>query len=179
MREITRISNGDDIDNRASLGFGNDSLTLGEYVPEVRYRNKNAQTYGAYTSLPSVSLPGYYYFAIGRDGDSDGEAITVEIDVDVNGTPKGKPTAITGPLSEADVAEDETSDAASPTDSTSEDAAGEDSASDDQAATKEDDDSSVLPWVGGGLLATLVALAPAGWFLRRRLQGQGPARPRE
>lgn len=179
LREITRISNGDDIDNRASLGFGNDSLTLGEYVPEVRYRNKNAQTYGAYTSLPSVSLPGYYYFAIGRDGDSDGEAITVEIDVDVNGTPKGKPTAIKGPLSEADVAEDETSDAASPTDSTSEDAAGEDSASDDQAATKEDDDSSVLPWVGGGLLATLVALAPAGWFLRRRLQGQGPARPRE
>lgn len=177
LREITHDWNEEDLENRATLGFGkdSDSLVLGEYVPEVRYRNKDADTYGNnYDSLPRVSLPGYYYFAIGRDGDSDGEAITVEIDVDVNGTVTGKPKAISGPLPGTDSDEDgaTASGDSSPTtdESPSEEAESEEGASEDPAATKgEDDSSSLLPWIGGGLLAAFIGLGAGGWFLRRRL----------
>lgn len=167
LRKITRTSS-EDLDNRESLGHGTDSLVLGEYVPEVRYRNKNAEQaqFQSYDMLPRISLPGYYYFAIGRNDIRDGPGaapVTVEIDVDVNGKVTGQPKAMRGPLPGTDPSDgDAATGGASPT--TGGSASGED------AAPKGDDDSSsALPWIGGGL-AVVIALGAGGWLLLRRLR---------
>ncbi|MGO1167137.1 MAG: vWA domain-containing protein, partial [Janibacter sp.] len=88
LHDLTR-SDSTTLDNRDHLSKKETSMTLGEHIPEVRYRNKESDTYqGTYDELNHVSLPGYYYFSIERESVSDGpEAIPleVEIDVDVDG----------------------------------------------------------------------------------------------
>ncbi|UUZ44020.1 VWA domain-containing protein [Janibacter limosus] len=151
----------------AALDRAKNSIVLGEFVPEVRYRNKestgNFQT--AYDDLPKASLPGYYYFAVGREhatGTTEEGPVTVRIDVDVNGTVTGLPNYVgaAAPASGTTSSDSSTSPA-------------DDTATTDGAATDagaEDEGGGLpLPWIGGGLLAALV-LGAGGWLA---LRGRG------
>lgn len=167
LRELTRLD--DDPENREHLSGHQHSLVLGEYIPEVRYRNKGASTYEAtHEDFDLASMRGYYYFAIGRESFMGGGLDTplpVEIDVDVKGKVSGTPQF----------------DAASPP---SEDAFRKetDTASDTPASTDStetaDEGSSPLPWIGGGLLAALL-LGAGAWFALRRKGSRQSARSQE
>lgn len=144
-------------------------MVLGEFIPEVRYRNKEVDPgfRSPYDDLPLISTPGYYYFAIGRDfADEDTDApVTVRIDVDVDGKATGQPTyhsGATGPIGT-----EATPEAADE----SKDGSAEDSAdaSSAPAARSEDDGASVIPWVGGGAVVALL-LGAGTWVAVRRLR---------
>ena len=167
LDETTRVWTKGGEKNSGSLDRAKNSIVLGEFVPEVRYRNKestgNFQT--AYDDLPKASLPGYYYFAVGREhatGTTEEGPVTVRIDVDVNGTVTGLPNYVgaAAPASGTTSSDSSTSPA-------------DDTATTDGAATDagaEDEGGGLpLPWIGGGLLAALV-LGAGGWLA---LRGRG------
>lgn len=169
LHKVTRLWTDDGPENRESLSSSKNSMVLGEFIPEVRYRNKEVDPgfRSPYDDLPLISTPGYYYFAIGRDfADEDTDApVTVRIDVDVDGKATGQPTyhsGATGPIGT-----EATPEAADE----SKDGSAEDStdASSAPAARSEDDGASVIPWVGGGAVVALL-LGAGTWVAVRRLR---------
>ncbi|NYF99081.1 vWA domain-containing protein [Janibacter cremeus] len=166
LREITRINEGEP-ENREHLSSHAHSLVLGEYIPEVRYRNKDASTYGSdHEEFDHASMSGYYYFAIGREssrGDDLDAPLTAQIDVDVKGEISGEPRF----AGAADTS------AQSPSPTT--DGHGTSSNSDNTRAsttTSQDEGGSRLPWIGGGLLAAIVLVSGAWFGLRRKGSSQ-------
>ncbi len=180
LYEITSASN---VDNMDSLSRTSPWLTLGEFVPEVRYRNKESIGNGYnYPALRQVSLPGSYYFAIGRaptDEPGLDVPITVRLHVQVKGKPHGQPSyAVASPAASPPPSATGTSSAGpSPTASQQAPQASATPAGHAQAAGPQDssrDDSSPLRWIVGGGLIGLAAVAALAWaVLRRRGQGAG------
>lgn len=87
-------------DNRANLSASQPAMSLTEYVPEVRYRNKQSIGNGYhYPALRQVSLSGYYYFAVNRapaKNENLQGPITVRLNVAVEGKPSGQPRYAAG-----------------------------------------------------------------------------------
>lgn len=159
LEKTTRVWTQAGPENRGSLSKDTPSAVLGEFVPEVRYRNKESRPgfRSPYDALPETSMPGYYYFAIGREhaDDSDvGAPLPVRIDVDVDGTATGAPqyAGASSPSASADQSD-------SPTRSSDTTTA---------PARNEGEGRSPLPWIGGGILLAVLLGAGAWLGLRRR-----------
>lgn len=124
-------------------------------VPEIRYLNRYSFTAGeGNPESRAASLAGDYFFSLQRGPGDDLPIIPVRINVEVTGTPNGAP----------DYAES----AVAPTSSPGATPSSSPSASPRAVPqpTKEAS-GSVLPWVGGGLLA-LAVLAGIGYAVARR-----------
>ena len=124
-------------------------------VPEIRYLNRYSFTAGeGNPESRAASLAGDYFFSLQRGPGDDLPIIPVRINVEVTGTPNGAP----------DYAES----AVAPTSSPGATPSSIPSASPRAVPqpTKEAS-GSVLPWVGGGLLA-LAVLAGIGYAVARR-----------
>lgn len=172
LSDITRVRGA--LENRDHIRDDTKTLVLGEYIPEVRYRNKGLDPYQTnYDKAPLVSMAGYYYFTLSRDTDRDEltAPVDVRIDVDVKGE------ALEGPqfVGVKAPAEDAMSPSKAPT--SANEFAGDDETSAAAAGTS-DEGGSPLPWIGGGLLAALV-LAAGAWVGLRRKGAQESARSQE
>jgi Ca-activated chloride channel family protein len=157
--------------NAGSLGPAGTSLQLTEYTPEVRWANRQAFGNGPYSfvQLRKASLAGYYYFAVGRTDEPEGEDSAVPVDirlrVAVEGSPSGAPDY-------AAVAA-----TASPTPSTSPSPSGTTSPMPGASAGATADgggDGAIWPLVAGG---GLVALLGAGGVLYALRRGRGTGQP--
>ncbi|WP_068253334.1 vWA domain-containing protein [Janibacter corallicola] len=152
-----------------TLITGNFSQTYGRSPksvagPPVRYRNRYADTH-LRDNLGASNMGGWYYYAVGVGaGDLGqelaGQPIKVAFTVDLEGKPSGGPE-YAGDEDWQAAAIGEKPDPSGP-DGTSEEAGAADS--------DEDEGGSLLPWVGGGLLAALL-LAAGAWFGIRRIRG--------
>ncbi len=158
---ITRTSS--EPANADSVGPSGKPIVIGEYTPEVRYLNRSTgASNGRYSYVPlrEVSLPGFYYFALGRGAEKAGEdsavPVTVRLRVAVAGAPTGKP-AYAG-LSPDASASPSVSGQSTPS-PTQEDAM--------KPASREDDPSP-FGWIFGGLIAVVGLGAAAAGLLRRR-----------
>jgi Ca-activated chloride channel family protein len=155
-------------DNRENINSTAPKVSLTEYTPEVRYRNKAAFGNGYhYPALRQVSIPGYYYFAIGSERDDDPNLqtpVNVRINVAVEGQPTGEPeyaagapAVVTGTSSPSETA------TASATSSPS-------TGTDATAAAQETGSEAGVPvwvWIVGGLVVLAAAAGVTLGAMRR------------
>ncbi|EAP97461.1 putative secreted protein [Janibacter sp. HTCC2649] len=154
--------------NAGSIGPSGASIVLGEYTPEVRYLNREAPGgSGQYSFVPlrEVSLPGFYYFALGRSAEKAGADSAVPVTVRLRVAVEGETTGTPAYAGAAPVDPASPNASPEPTPSTgAEDATA--------AAPRTDDPSpSPLPWVLGGLVVVLGLAAVTTGLLRRRTRG--------
>ncbi|WP_245618353.1 VWA domain-containing protein [Knoellia aerolata] len=146
-----------------STFWGKAPAVANEFVPEVRYRNRE----GKALAVAPASIAGYYYFSLGREverADSTANVpLTVRLRLAVDGEVNGEP-AYAGPSPDASIAA-----SASPTsaDGTSVTGAADTEPGDDAG----DDAGGWLLWVGLGLVAVLGGLGAAYTVVRTRLKG--------
>ena len=143
--------------------FGRDPKSIAG--PQVRWSNRFSDVF-LQDEVRASSMGGWYYYAVGI-GTSDlgqqlaGQPIKVAFTVDLEGKPSGGP----------EYAGDEDWQAAAigeKADPSGRD--GKSEAAGDATDTAEGEGGSILPWVGGGLLAALL-LAAGAWFGIRRIRG--------
>jgi Ca-activated chloride channel family protein len=160
--------------NRGSLGPTGQSLVLGEYIPQIRYRNREAE--GArgysYVTLREASVAGDHYFAISRSAEKAGEdsaaPVMVRIRVAVDGQPSGQPEYAGGS------GQPPAASTTTPTSTQTGDDSGAAPAPRAEGGPEKGSDGPSVPvMVAGGLAlaGTAAAVAYAAWSGRRRPSG--------
>lgn len=151
-------------------------VTLGQYVPQVRYRNRELkQTPSPLSQTENASLAGDYYFSVARSTISPGgrtpEPFTLRIRLAVNGTASGQPQYVQG----ATVSGTATTQAPSTATATPGSGATTTDTTDVTAAPPSagGGPNAVLLAVGGGLV--VAALGFGGYVVLRRRQGSSQA----
>lgn len=141
----------------------------------LRYKNRYAEDHVDPSDAEASSMSGWYYYAVSvstKDVGEDlaGQPIKIAFTIDVEGKPSNA----------VEYASDEDATSAASDEQTDNSGDTTDEETDAAAATSQDEGGSPLPWIGGGLLATIVLGAGAWFGLRRKGSGtQESARSQE
>ena len=153
--------------NRDNITAGQQAMTLGETVPQIRYQNRD-RTAGYDDRLLGSSIPGYYYFTVTRQSGKEGtptmQPIDLRIRVAVRGSAANAPSyARLGTLTTA-LPTTTSAGPTSPTHSST-------TSSSTVAASKDGDGSGAGLVVGLGVLVLLGLVGAGGYLWRRRATG--------